>query len=160
MAGMEEVVKQLSERALKEEHDRRIETMIKVMSALYDKAAAYTNIIMAAGYAGFFAVWSNMKAYMSPTEMRVSALCMLVSLLVFVLWEVTKMILTSRNLHRLLEVIQAPQTEFDAKLKKQQHDERLFNIGFLRAWRIVLVSAIAPALVASAILIYSFITHL
>lgn len=160
MAGMEGVVKQLSERALKDEHDKRIETMIKVMSALYDKSAAYTNIIMAAGYAGFFAVWSNMKEYMSPTEMRVSALCMLVSLLVFVLWEVTKMILTSRNLHRLLEVIQAPQTEFDTKLKKQQHDERVFNIGFLRAWRIVLVSAIAPALLAAVTLIYSFIAHL
>lgn len=160
MAGMEDVIKQLSERALKEEHDRKVETMIKVLSTLYDKSAAYTNIIMAAGYAGFFTVWSNMKAYMSPAEMRVSAICMLVSLLVFVLWEVTKMILTSRNLHRLLEVLQSPQPEFDAKLKKQQHDERTFNIGFLRAWRIVLVSAIAPALLASATLIYSFITHL
>lgn len=160
MNGMEQIVKHLSEKALKDEQDKKIETLIKVLSALYDKAAAYTNLIMVAGYAGFFAVWANMKGFMTPTEMRLSALSMIFSLLIFVLWEVTKMILTSRNLHRLLEVLNAPPTEFDARLKKQQRDERVFNIGFLRAWRIVLVCAIVPALFAAGTLVFSFITNL
>jgi hypothetical protein len=163
MADMQELIKQLALRAqeqqkkeLKDAHDKRIEDLTKILSTLYDKAAAYTNLIMAAGYAAFFAVWANMKTLMSPTQMRVSALAMTLSLFVFVGWELTKMIRTSFNLKKQLDLTSVEQQEFIQKLMEYQKVERAFNVKFLDVWPYVLVAAIVPALVAVGTLLLAF----
>ncbi|MBA2658961.1 MAG: hypothetical protein H0U72_05295 [Nitrosospira sp.] len=130
------------------------------MSVLYDKSATYVNIIMAVGYAGFFAVWSNMKVYMSTFDMRISALCMLTSIILFAMWEVTKMIITSHKLHGMQEVINASPAEFNAKLAAQQHGAAILHVQVMKWWPIVLFLTIVTALVATSILIYSFIINL
>lgn len=167
MADMQELVKQLAQKAQEQQkkelqaaHDKRIEDLIKILSALYDKAAAYANLIMAAGYAAFFAVWANMKSFMSPTQMRVSAIAMTVSLVVFVAWELTKMIRTAFNLRKQLELTKVDQQQFVPKLLEYQKEERAFNVRFLSSWSYVLVAAIVPALIAVAVLLYAFLTGL
>lgn len=54
------------------ELEKRIDNVVKIMAALYDKAAAYSNLIIIAGYAAFFAVWSNVKG---PPWKKRDALC-------------------------------------------------------------------------------------
>jgi hypothetical protein len=39
--------------------ERLFEELVKVISASYDKASAYTNLVMVAGYATFFATWAS-----------------------------------------------------------------------------------------------------
>jgi hypothetical protein len=142
------------------EQEQMIETLIKIGSAQYDKAAAYANLIMAAAYAAFFAVWSNMKGLMSPSEMRLSALCMVVSLLVFVVWELTKMVLTSARMRGLAQLVQSPGFDFPAKLKQQQLADARFNLGVARAWPIALVASVVPGVCAGGILVWSFLSNL
>jgi hypothetical protein len=43
------------------DREKRIEAATRITAALYDKAAAYTNLVIIAGYAAFFAVWGNIK---------------------------------------------------------------------------------------------------
>jgi len=153
---MQKVVEELAKKALEREKDERVEIMIRVMSALFDKAAAYTNLIVVAGFAGFFAVWGSMKAHLSQVEMFTSALCITISLTVFIFWEVFGMLVRSKNLKELLVVLNTPAAEFQAALAKQQKTEQLRNIWIFRIWTVVLFFTVAPALVAAGLLIFSF----
>ena len=160
MKTLEQIGKELNERALHEDQERQRAEILKVLAALYDKSAAYTNIIMAAGYAGFLAVWSNMKVYMAASDMRISALCMLTSVVIFVMWEVTKMIFTGGSFRGMQNVLNAPPSEFKNKLAAQQQGERVVYVRVMRWWPLVLFLSIVPGLVATCILIYSFVINL
>ena len=159
MINLEKMLRDQAERALKDDVEKRKTEILRIYSALYDKAATYVNIIMAIGYAGFFAVWSNMKVYMSAFDMRLSALCMLTSVVIFVMWEVAKMYITSANLHQVQDILKF-HAEFDAKLIALYQQEAMINVHFMRLWPIVLFLTIVTALVATSILIYSFIINL
>ncbi|PTR10194.1 hypothetical protein C8R32_102284 [Nitrosospira sp. Nsp5] len=160
MKNSEQLLKELHERSIKEDHEKRISTIITMMASLYDKSAAYTNIIMAVGYAGFFTVWSNMKVYMSAFDMRISSLCMLTSVVVFVMWEVTKMIYSARELHLLQDVLNAPAENFSSLLIAKQHQINVSHVCLMKAWPIMLFFTIFPALTATSILIFSFVMNL
>ena len=94
-----------------------------------------------------------------PLE-NISAVCMLTSIVVFVMWEVTKMIVTSSTLHGLQDVIKAPPSEFNSRLAAQEQEERRVHVRLMKWWPLVLLLTIAPALVATSILLYSFIINL
>src|SRR5436190_19873537 len=48
-------------------------TVIEIQSKLFDRAAAYSNLIMLGGYAGAFTIWANTKAQLSPKSERGSS---------------------------------------------------------------------------------------
>jgi predicted neutral ceramidase superfamily lipid hydrolase len=156
LKDLDKTVQGLVDKAQKNETDQRIDIMVKVASALYDKAVAYTNIIILAGYAAFFTVWSTMKAKMSHTEMLVVAFCITFSLVFFVFWEVTKMIVNSKSLKGLLNVLKAPRREFDQRLAELQKADQRLNIRLLRFWIVILVFTVVPGLIAAAVLLWSF----
>jgi len=156
LPDMHEIVEKLANKAQEDEKDERVDVMIRILSAMYDKAMAYTNLIIVAGYAGFFAVWSSMKDNLSPVELFLSALCITLSLTVFIFWEVFGMIARTKNLKGLLRVLDAPPNEFQAALAKQQMAEKKQNIWVLRIWLVALIFTATPALVAAGLLIFSF----
>ncbi len=156
LPDIQEIVEKLANKAQEDEKDERVEFLIRILSAMYDKAMAYTNLIIVAGYAGFFAVWSSMKDNLSPVEMFLSALCITLSLTVFISWEVFGMIARTKNLKGLLRVLDAPPNEFQAALDKQQMAEKTQNICVLRIWIVALIFTVTPALVAAGLLIFSF----
>jgi hypothetical protein len=167
MSDMQKLVDQLAEKArgeqeeaLRKAHEKQVEDLIRVLSSLYDKAAAYTNLILAAGYAGFFAVWANVKVLMTPIELRISGLSMTLSLLVFVAWEITKMIYTSRSLTDLVKVSDADAQSIDQKLLEHEKHHRRINVRLLRVWVWILAATIIPAVIAVAVLLYVFISGL
>src|SRR6266542_2059685 len=77
--------------ALSAEHEQRVEAAAKLIASLYDKAVAYTNVVIIAGYAAFFAVWANTKSYLGKRETLWAALLVLISILCYVSSETTKM---------------------------------------------------------------------
>ena len=74
-----------------------IESHIKILSASYDKAVTYTNVIVIGGYASFFGLWSVSKPYLSAVQARWAALIMLLSVSTFVFFEVYKMVVMYRS---------------------------------------------------------------
>lgn len=147
----------MTEEELKILNEKR-EWLLKATSTLYDKSASYTNLVMAAGYAAYFAMWSNTSPLISHCLARVSAALMLTSLLVFIFWEVAKMILISLNNKNLAKVALAPLNEFDSLLQAQQVKELNLMARLAIAWPIVLFIAIPTALIAICIHLWALVS--
>ena len=131
------------------------ENLIKIGSAMYEKSSAYANVIMAAGYAGLFAVWSLTKSLLQPADVRWIAVCLIFSIAVFVMWELTKMIGAARvneNFAALAKPGVTPQ-QIGAALERIQRAAGASALLNSKGWPIVLVMAISPALVAAGLLV-------
>ena len=149
------------QRVAKETRDNFVE----ILSAAYDKAMAYTNLIMIAGYVSFFTMWSFTREYLSKGQVLWSALIMTVSIVVFVSYEVLKMIVSSRTLLRFNRAISDPalQTDPDAlasALAKHQNEVQEQTVWLGRFWHVILVVTITTALIAIGIVFYGMICGL
>ena len=89
-----------------------------------------------------------MKVSTSKSEMLLTAFCITFSLVFFVFWEVTKMIINSKSLTSLTKVLNAPPHEFDKRLAEQQKAEQRLSVRLMKYWVIILVLTVVPGLVA------------
>jgi len=163
--GMKEIVEKLAEQQQKNIATEIIENQIKIISALYDKSVTYTNVIIIGGYAGFFGLWSLTKSYLSKEQVLWSAIFIFISIFGFVFFEVVKMIFTSYSLLRRNNSISDPSLENDPvklldNLKQYDKDTEKHSTIFIKYWNIMLVITVTTALIAIAILFYSFIIGL
>ncbi len=156
-----ELLQQQQEKAERDLVDREI----KVLSASFDKAVAYTNIVVIAGYGGFFGLWSLTKGYLTATEARYAALSMLASASIFVGFEVFKMIGATFMLRKRAEILQDPKAKTDREelAKRLDDHEKKFeswNVYVMRAWWIQVIGAVMPALLGVGILYSSLVRGL
>jgi len=150
----------LAARAQREDQQRRIDVTVAILAALYDKAATYTNLVIAAGFAGFFAVWVNVRDELSKTELLLSGLCISFALAIFVFWEVAVMLYTSRTLGRLQNALKAPQERFDAVMDQTQKDSDVESLRIRRYWFVILILTIIPAVIGAGVLMLAFVRAL
>lgn len=146
---------------LRRQREDTIQILIRIMSASYDKSVSYTNLFMVGGYASFFVVWTKMYDQFSKFYMGLAGVLMFISLIVFIVWELYKMIFYStnlRDLHKLLE--EKDPKEFNVKLSKQQINEKKRTLEQVKIWWLVLIVTIIPALFASGILICLFYKYI
>jgi len=163
--GLQEALRRAAEKEQKELGERIIEVQIKVISTLYDKSIAYTNIIVVAGYAAFFALWSLTRPYLSRSHALWAALFMLVSAATFVFFEVYKMILTTWSLSTRYTTFSdrvkgRPANEVLAELEKLDSEGRKKALRLLPIWKVCLFITVATALAAVGTLTYSFVRGL
>ena len=160
---------ELLQEAAKQEHARVAreiaEAQQKLLTMSYDKAASYTTVIIFGGYAGFFAIWQLTKDYLTKPQALWSALLILVSLLAFVLFEVSKMIIVTRRVYSKAKALRnpilrtSPQLLLNAlnELEVAQHG----GLGlFLVFWAISVAISVGGALGGAGILSYAFISGL
>jgi len=76
---MKQLFKNLSETAEKTAHEKIIDELLKIQAANYEKAAAYMNLIIVAGYAVFYTVWAKSDKYLSDALFVTSAFLMTLS---------------------------------------------------------------------------------
>lgn len=155
--------------ALKHENDRMaseiLDTQIKIVTAAYNQSVAYTNLILLAGYAGFFGIWQLTKEHLTQGQTLWSALLILVSLLFFVLFEIVKMILITKltirkaKLLKSSEVTSSPSSTLKALKEVESSFERSAG-PFMVYWVVSIAISLTTALVAAAILVYAFISGL
>jgi len=74
------------------------------LAYLFDQGARYTSVVLVAAYAGFFAGWGGMRQALPVWSMVLSVTLVLASLLLFVLFEVVKMLSLSAYFRRINEV--------------------------------------------------------
>jgi hypothetical protein len=102
------------------------------------------------GYAGFFALWTLVKAELTPQLHAWAALLVGLSLVFFVGWEVIKMAATTLQIRHLEERLAADnfsprQASADMKSGGSQID---------RYWGLAFALAIVPALLGAGALFY------
>jgi len=76
-----------------------IEQQKQILSHLYQKAGSYTNLVMLAGYAGIFGIWQFTHELLSRRVTMWVALLISLSLMLFVGYEVWKMIFPRKSGH-------------------------------------------------------------
>lgn len=107
-------MQQLIEAAAKREQERvaseLADAQLRVVTATFSQGAAYTNLITLGAYAGFFGLWQLTEKYISKPPALWAALLMLVSLAIFILFEVYKMSLVSRQSYEKAKLLNSPET--------------------------------------------------
>ena len=120
MADLQRIVADLANEQQKRIHQERMDTILKYQTHLYDKASAYTKLIIGLGYAGFFTAWASTRPYLSRREVLWSALCIVVSLVFFVAFEIFQMIVTATTFTTLRRIGAASAQQLDSVVKEEQ----------------------------------------
>lgn len=136
-----------------------IEKQKDIVLTTYEQARSYSNIIMMGGYAGLFAIWSFTKTELVQWQVVSVGLLALVSILLFVLFEIYGSWLRSAQTFGLLkQLAQAEQmNKFPDNYGKQ---ERVRVETLAKIWPFFFFSALTSGLAAAAILAYSFVQKL
>lgn len=129
---------------------------LEVMGVMYDKGNSYTNLVMAAGYAAYFAMWENTKSLLPDNLLRLSGALMLISLTVFIGWEVLKMLYGHRMADRLEIVLLATVEEHNEKFEEFNRWKNIAKLRERKVWRWVNVITVPTAFLALWIHILSF----
>jgi hypothetical protein len=136
-----------------------------VLSATFDKSAAYTNFIILTAYAGFFGLWQLTKEFLSKEIALWSALMMLISIVTFVLFEVVKMVLIQHNFMEKVKVLKRPDVKQNPMALEKAftdlgavHERALFH--FMRFWVAALLITILTGMSGASLLAYAFVSGL
>ncbi len=167
---MEDLIKAVKEnaerlRALEEERFAKkvIDFQKELIAHSIDKSQAYNRVILAGGYAGFFALWAFVRDYMAPWEMLTTGLAMAFSLAVYIAVTVLTTIKMARqqfvmaNATDGVEQTQAGITEMQRKLDEQRQSDLLWS---QRIFYPSLFLSIVPAVLAAIILLAALVERL
>lgn len=59
-----------------------------IQAQFWEKSSNYTKLVLGLGYGGFFAFWAGTRQFLLPRQVVFSALLMMVSLILFIAYEV------------------------------------------------------------------------
>lgn len=138
---------------------------LRVVSATFHRSVAYTNLMLAGGYAGFFGLWQLTKEFIAKDQALWAALLMLVSIVTFILFEVIKMIIISLAVQRHAVRLRSPDASRDPQLLLQKLNEfeqiqQLSSVRFMRCWAATVVVALRSALGGVCVLGHAFVSGL
>ena len=69
--------------------------LVKMYSGIFTSAMAYSNLIIVAGYGAMLAIWNLTKSHLTPGTTQTVAILLIVSIGVFVGFEIFKMVMTA-----------------------------------------------------------------
>jgi hypothetical protein len=90
------------------EADKRIAVFMQLNEKQMGHAASYTNLILVAGYAGFFGFWTTLAPRLPGKLYAVTGLLALLSLITFITWEVVKTIWGQHHLSKTNSILTDP----------------------------------------------------
>jgi hypothetical protein len=133
-----------------------VENLMPIVSDVYGKAQALINVVILAGYAGLFAIWNFVQSLLTPLDIALVATLLIASILVFVAWEVFKMVVVSVQSRQAVFLIQNSKTteQLTENVQKYQTTINKQNVALYRYWWVVLTLTVLPALAAIVILLY------
>jgi len=136
-----------------------IEQQKEILSHLYQNANSFSNVIILAGYAGIFGVWQITRGSLSKETMMWVALLTSCSIVLFVSFEVWKMISQALFLQRLNKILLSSIAEQDRvnawKIACTDYGQKEGRI-----WIYFLVPTVLSGFSAGFILIHYFIVNL
>ncbi|MBI4780641.1 MAG: hypothetical protein HY785_04895 [Oscillatoriophycideae cyanobacterium NC_groundwater_1537_Pr4_S-0.65um_50_18] len=141
------------------EYDKQVQTVLEIISRLQTSNASYTNLILAAGYAAFFAFWSTLKSDMPIKLYATSGLLMVLSLMFFIAWEIIKMIWTTLALRSIEGKLTSRPPEPDTMAKFQQ-EINAFDRRIGRLWIYFLFPTITCGITSGLCLVGFFVWKL
>jgi hypothetical protein len=162
---LQDMMRQSAEKQEIELGEKIIETQIKILTVSYDKGMAYVNVVVIAGYAAFFGLWTLTKPYLAKDAAIWAALLMLISAGTFVFFQVYQMVFIAQSLHsqhlNLEQKLRGqPAHIILTELKRLEESGKRSALLLLSVWRIQLLIAVITALLAFVILGYAYVRAL
>ncbi|MEQ9190478.1 MAG: hypothetical protein RLQ25_08230 [Alphaproteobacteria bacterium] len=139
--------------------DRAREILIDILTKVFDRAAAYTSLILFGGYAGGFAIWNFTNDLLGPTAKAWVALLLTISLATFIFFEVFKMMYSSKGLFQQRAILtkSLPPTKFIEEIQMLERQENRKIVKYLiPIWIAALAVAVSTALGAVGICLLVF----
>jgi len=142
-----------------------VDNNIKILNAESEKAKNYTNLIIFGGYAGFFGLWQITKDYLVPKQAVGAALAMLISIFIFVFFEIFKTHQTGRRIGKLHEIISRPENKkssqvFDSAINQYRTETIEEGLFFHKIWMWTFYPTVGFGLLGVGILAIAFLSKL
>ena len=128
------------------------EAMASYQERILQAASGYNQIVVLAGYAGFFTIWSAAKDDVPHWLLLTSGLLMGLSLIIYVAWTIYGMTITTQNNVQLLNVIGEGPDGYVARLQATAAEQTTKVAAYMRFWRPVLWCSGLPALLAGLLI--------
>jgi hypothetical protein len=132
---------------------------IDILTKGFDRASAYTNLVMFGGYAGAFTIWNFTRDMLGTLAQASVALLLIISLVTFIFFEVFKMVINAKAVFRQRAILTKgmPPEQFFTELRQleQQENLRIAKI-IMPIWRVAMVITVFTALGAFGILLWVF----
>ncbi len=87
------------------ETEKQIEALLQLNEKLLSHAVNYTNLILVAGYAGFFAFWASLSDKIPAWMFSLSGFLILLSLVLFIAWEIIKSVWQAFHMRRIGKIL-------------------------------------------------------
>jgi Sec-independent protein secretion pathway component TatC len=130
-----------------------LDKLAEYFSRQFESSMYYTNIIIGGGYAAFFGVWGIIKDLLTNFDKVYSVLFMSASLLLFIIWEIIKMIYSSISFNKIGKALQKTSDTFFQKMKQQEKTE----LFMMQLWPWFLIPTIVSGIVGIYFLFPSLI---
>lgn len=162
---LQQLVQQAGEREQERQATEIADAQLKVVTATFDKAAAYSNLMLLGGYAGFFGLWQLTKDYLSKSQALWSALLVLSSLAAFVIFEVVKMVVTHKGVMAQAAVLRSeagrknPQVLIE-NLNRLSAVQDRSSKRFMVFWAITVGFTVLTGFLGAGVLAYAFVVGL
>ncbi|WP_411904169.1 hypothetical protein [Methylorubrum thiocyanatum] len=159
---LSKAVAELQRQAQEQADEKEVKARTELLTKAFDRSTAYSNVILVAGYAGIFTIWSFTKSQLPDRAMIAIALSLLISLAAFVVFEIVKMLLTTRAVVAPLRVFRGPATAAEKMEAVKQIDSASAKImaAFWYYWAATMIVSVLGALIALSLLTYNFVAVL
>jgi len=133
--------------------DDWLDRTLAFQSRAVEIAQAHNQVIVLAGYAAFFTLWSSMASSIAVPAMLASGAFMAISAAVFIGWTVRGMFLLRTTSERQLALYRGGPVDFPVRQSKTEKANLADRDRLMRHWPAVVWSAAGTAGVAAAILV-------
>ncbi|WP_318504756.1 hypothetical protein [Photobacterium leiognathi] len=138
----------------REQVEQSVAAIKEIISHTYSKANSYSNVIIAAGYVGFFTLWSGIKKDIPDWAVLTSGALILLSMMIFIGFELYKMISSAVYMRKITTKIQLPTLDTLAEI---QHIEQQANLWNAKIWVFTVIPTAISGLLAGLVLLTSFL---
>lgn len=138
----------------------RMRSVVDLQGRMWEKAQSYSNVIMLAGYAGIFAIWSLVKDKLSPCETGIIAILLGISLILYISFELYSMILRSLYAKGALNVMSTDPTKYFEALAEFEEKVRRSAATLSKVWVWVLPPTIFSGYAAAIYMMYAVATRM
>lgn len=149
--GIENAIQSKTEEIQDLDIKKRQQFIIDIIVGQFERAQMYTNTIIAGSYAAFFTSWAGIQSDLPQFERVFSLMLMLVSLLVFLGWEIFKMIKRAFLVREQIGVAKSLPQDFEMLLPEIVKKETNYNLLNETVWPGVLILTIVPAIFSAVI---------
>ena len=137
-----------------------LQKLQELETTLFDKADNYIRLVVALGYGGLFAVWSGTKQYLSARLVVLSALLMVISVIVFIAFQILEAGTLSYFAARMTKVRPSGGEMSTADVERFLHSRDRCVRALVNLWYPVFVGCVLSGLGGATILICGFVRSL